>query len=100
MKIVDTVVLISSLDPEHPLYTSALKHLQSLILSEEVYIPSAVLLECDLVLKGEGFSKEERTAIFEKLTRIIPENKILPIAVNVLKKLSIWKVRKHILTPL
>lgn len=86
MKIIDTVVLISSLDPEHPLYKDAIKHLQSVIFSEEIYVPSAILLECDLVLKGKGFSKEERAIIFERLTRLIPKNKILPITVSVLKR--------------
>lgn len=86
MKILDTVVLISSLDPDHPLYRDALKHLESVILLDDVFVPSVVVLECDLVLKGEGFSNEERSKIFEKLTRIIPENKILPILINVIKK--------------
>jgi predicted nucleic acid-binding protein len=45
MKIIDTVVLIASLSPKHPLYMNALKHLQSVILLEDVYVPSVVLLE-------------------------------------------------------
>lgn len=86
MKIIDTVVLISSLDPEDPLHEKGFKHLRSLILSEEVYVPSVVLVECDLVLKTKEFSNEERSRIFKKLARLIPENKILPIPVTVLKK--------------
>jgi predicted nucleic acid-binding protein len=88
MKIIDTVVLISSLDPEHPLYRDAIKHLQSVIFSEEIYVPSVVLIECDLVLKAKGFSKEERSIIFERLTQLIPENRILPITINVLKRIA------------
>ena len=86
MKIIDTVVLIASFDPQHPLYGTAVKHFQSVILSDDVHVPAVVLLECDLVLKGKGFSKEERSTIFEKLANIIPENKILPLVVDILKK--------------
>jgi len=86
MKIIDTVVLIASFDPQHPLYGTAVKHLQSVVLSDDVYVPSTILLECDLVLKGRGFSQEERSTIFEKLANIIPEDKVLPLVVEILKK--------------
>ncbi len=53
------MVLIASLDPAHPLHRRALYHL-SRVSGEEVYVPSAAVLEMDLELETHRFSKEER----------------------------------------
>lgn len=85
MKIIDTEVLIATLDPEHPLYDDAIRHLKSVITSEDFYVPSIALMECDLVLKTHRFSKEERYRIFERLIQLLPLEKILPITPNILR---------------
>ncbi|MHA1605111.1 MAG: type II toxin-antitoxin system VapC family toxin [Candidatus Freyarchaeota archaeon] len=86
MRIIDTMVIIPCLDQNHPLYRDAVKHLASVSYSKDVYVPSAVLLECDLVMKNRGIPKKDRTALFEKLSLIIPKDKILPITVTILRK--------------
>jgi len=78
LKIIDTVVLISSNDPTHPLYPRARQHLLSLISSEDVFIPTIVLTEYDLELKTHGFSASDRERIFRDLELMIPDQKILP----------------------
>ncbi|MEM2146917.1 MAG: PIN domain-containing protein [Candidatus Jordarchaeaceae archaeon] len=86
MKIIDTMVIIPALDQNNPLYKDAIKHLASISHSKDIYVPSAVLLECDLVMKNKGITKKDRAELFEKLSQIIPKNKILPITVTILKK--------------
>ncbi|MEX2753241.1 MAG: type II toxin-antitoxin system VapC family toxin [Candidatus Freyarchaeota archaeon] len=86
MKTIDAMVIIATLDPKHPLYREAIKHLASIPHSEDIYVPSAVLLECDLVMKNRGVSRKDRAELFEKLSTIIPKNKVLPITVTTIRK--------------
>ncbi|MHA1262629.1 MAG: DUF7557 family protein [Candidatus Freyarchaeota archaeon] len=55
--------IIPCLDQNHPLYRDAVKHLASVSYSKDVYVPSAVLLECDLVMKNRGIPKKDRAAL-------------------------------------
>ncbi|MEM2985145.1 MAG: hypothetical protein QXL24_07980 [Candidatus Jordarchaeaceae archaeon] len=86
MKTIDAMVIIATLDPKHPLYREAIKHLASIPHSEDIYVPSAVLLECDLVMKNRGVSRKDRAELFEKLSTIIPKNKVIPITVTTITK--------------
>ncbi|MGQ9723218.1 MAG: type II toxin-antitoxin system VapC family toxin [Candidatus Jordarchaeum sp.] len=86
MKIIDTMVIIPSLDQNHPLHRDALKHLTAVSYSKDIYIPSAVLLESDLVMKNNRIPKKDRAELFEKLSLIIPKNKVLPITATILRK--------------
>ncbi|MHA1334025.1 MAG: type II toxin-antitoxin system VapC family toxin [Candidatus Odinarchaeia archaeon] len=79
IRIIDTVVLVASTDPSHSLYKKALEHLVSVRDSNETYVPSVVLLEYDLVLKKQKISEDIRVKNFEILSKIIPDNKILPL---------------------
>lgn len=85
-KMLDTVALVAFVDPKHPLHTTAKKHVESLTTEPEVFLPSTVLLELDLVLKGTEFKPHQRKEIFELLRKVIPENKILPLTMEVMKK--------------
>lgn len=86
MKIIDTEVLVASLDPEHRLYNKAIKHLQSITISKEVFVPSITLLECNFVLRHEKLSKEEIISIYEKFVQLIPDEKIIRLTPSLLKK--------------
>jgi len=77
LKIVDTVVLISSNDPTHPLHSKAKQHLLSISLSGDIFVPTIVLAEYDLELKTHGFSANARERIFRNLEVLIPNNKIV-----------------------
>src|SRR5437879_13276120 len=61
MRLLDTMVLIASLDTEHPLHKRAIHHLRRAS-SGDVYVPSAAVVELDLELKSHEFSREERRA--------------------------------------
>jgi len=91
MRIIDTMVIIASLNPSHKLYKKAYKHLQSVLLEDDVWVPSFVLLEFDLTLKSKNFSEEERSRFFEKLDQIIPKNKILLVTPRILKRAAYMK---------
>jgi predicted nucleic acid-binding protein len=78
LKIVDTVVLVSSNDPTHPLYPVAQQHLLSLSSIADFFVPTIVLVEYDLELKTHGFSVSDREKIFRALEILIPRNKIIP----------------------
>src|SRR2546422_8836649 len=59
MRLLDTMVLIASLETEHPLHKRAMQHLRRASLGD-VYVPSVAVLEMDLELKSHGVSSGER----------------------------------------
>jgi len=78
LRIIDTVVLVSSNDPTHPLHSRARLHLLSLQFSHDVFIPTIVLTEYDLELKTHNFSPSDRVRIFQDLAVLIPDHKVVP----------------------
>ncbi len=85
MYILDTMVLIGSLDPESPLHKRAMLHLRR-ISAEEVYVPSAAVLEMDLELKTHGFSKDERRDACASLLGYVGEGRILPLTFEIVSE--------------
>jgi predicted nucleic acid-binding protein len=83
MLVLDTMVLIGSLDPESPLHKRAIHHLRR-ARDEDVYVPSAAVLEMDLELKTHGFSREERREASASLLGYVGEEKVLPLTFEVL----------------
>ena len=83
MRLLDTMVLIASLETEHPLHKRALHHLRRAS-SEDVYVPSAAVLEMDLELKSHGFSSDERREASTSLLGYVSVEKILPLNFEVL----------------
>jgi len=72
------MVLICSSDPQHRHYHEALRHLLSIRLSPEVYVPSVILLELDLELRSMQIPSNDRARIFNDFMLIIPIQKMLP----------------------
>ncbi len=85
MYILDTMVLIGSLDPESPLHKRAMLHLRR-ISAEDVYVPSAAVLEMDLELKTHGFSKDERRDACASLLGYVGEERVLPITFEIVSE--------------
>src|SRR2546430_13575268 len=81
MRILDTMVLIASLDSEHAFHKRAMHHLR-LASSENVYVPSAAVLEMDLELKSHGFSSEERRGARSHRPRQLGPGKNLPLRIE------------------
>jgi len=82
MRLLDTMVLIASLDTEHPLHKRAIHHLRRASL-EDVYVPSAAVLEMDLELKSHEFSSEERREASTSLLGYVGRSKVLPLTFEV-----------------
>jgi predicted nucleic acid-binding protein len=82
MRLLDTMVLIASLETEHPLHKRALHHLRRAS-SEDVYVPSAAVLEMDLELKSHGFSGNERREASTSLLGYVGGEKVLPLSFEV-----------------
>jgi len=80
--LLDTLVLIASLDPAHPLHSRAMHHLHRVASGNEVYVPSAALMEMDLELKSHGFHLEERREATASLLGYVPEDNVLPVTLE------------------
>jgi len=62
MKLLDTVVFVSSLNPAANNHKTAISHMMSLRSSRDIFVPSSTLTELDLVLRNNGYTRSE---IFE-----------------------------------
>src|SRR2546422_6928531 len=78
MRLLDTMVLIASLETEHPLHKRAMQHLRRASLGD-VYVPSVAVLEMDLELKSHGFSSDERREARTSLFGYVSGGKILSL---------------------
>ena len=86
MKILDTVALIAFSRPSDRLHEAGKKHIKAVTNTDETFVPSAVLLELDTVLKSRNFSYDERKEIFETLAPVIPNDKVLRLTPPILKR--------------
>lgn len=82
MLLLDTMVLIASLDPMHPLHNRAIHHLKRVGSDDDVQVPSAAILELDLELKSHGFTLDERREAATSLLGYVPEENVLPITLE------------------
>ncbi|HYB04336.1 MAG TPA: PIN domain-containing protein [Nitrososphaerales archaeon] len=85
-RILDTVVLVSFVDSRHPLHQAGKKHVESLATEPDVFLPSTAIIELDLVFKGARFKYQQRREIYELLRQVIPDEKVLPLTLSVMKK--------------
>lgn len=73
MKIIDTVVLVAYVNPLDPRCENATRHITSISEKEEIFVPSATLLEFDLELKAHEVSDERETVHSRLLFQHQPE---------------------------
>jgi len=71
MKLLDTVVFVSALDPDDRHYKTAMSHLKSVRSSQEVYVPTSTLTELDIVLRNNGYSRNEIFETWQALSPLI-----------------------------
>ncbi|MEM3696420.1 MAG: PIN domain-containing protein [Candidatus Bathyarchaeia archaeon] len=84
MKILDTVVLIASLDPMHPLFNKAVQHLYSVRTANDIFVLCLTLHECNLVLRKRKFPPSQRERIFRNIALIIPKQKLIPTEASII----------------
>ncbi len=86
MQIADTALLAAFRDKTDPRYRKANDYVVDISLKKDIFVPSATLLEFDLVLKAHGFSREARAEIHSTLARMIPRCRVLPLTPDVLRR--------------
>ena len=97
MRIFDTIVLLAFLDPADPRFFKANEYVLDITSLEDIFVPSAVLLEFDLELKAHGIVDQERDGIHSRTAKLIPARKILSLTPSILghasrlTKLAKWR---------
>jgi predicted nucleic-acid-binding protein len=86
LQIVDTVVLLAFLDKDDPRFEKANAHVLGISTKQDIFVPSATMLELDLELKTHGIDDEARVDIHSRLARLIPQSRILPLTPGVLSR--------------
>jgi predicted nucleic acid-binding protein len=94
LKLLDTEVLIASLNKNHKLYRKAIMHLQSIRNPTDVFVLCLVFHECDLVLRKNRFSSSDRERIFQNLSLIIPKDRIVATEPRFLRKAANLEANK------
>jgi predicted nucleic acid-binding protein len=89
-RILDTVVLVSFVDPKHPLHKGGKKYVESLATEPDVFLPSISIIELDFVFKAAEFKFQQRKEIFAILRQVIPDEKVLPLTLSVMEKAMSW----------
>jgi predicted nucleic-acid-binding protein len=87
-RIIDTVVLIAFSNQNDPLNEKASEYLFEIGIGQDIFVPSAALLEFDLELKTHGIDDKNRETLHSKLKQLIPQNKVLPLTPAVLERAS------------
>lgn len=82
MRLLDTMVIIGSLDRTSKLHPRCIKYLSSVYEGKETFVPAISILETDLVMKARRYSYEERRISWQALDYKIPINKIVTNSVS------------------
>lgn len=84
MKLLDTMVLVSAVNPDDKYHSAGMTHLNSLRSLEDVYVPTSTLTEFDLVLRKRGYEETEvretwaalAPLIGDKITAVTPSARL------------------------
>lgn len=71
MKLLDTIVFVSALNPVDSHHKTAMSHVRSLRSGQDMYVPTSSLTELDLVLRNNGYSRNEIFETWEALAPLI-----------------------------
>ena len=71
MRLLDTIVIVSALNPDDRYHKDALSHLRSLKADQDVYAPTSTLTEFDLVLRNRGYTESEIEGTWKALVPLI-----------------------------
>ncbi len=82
MKLLDTVVIIGSLDRTSKLHHRCMEHLDSVQEEGGTLVPAVAILEADLVMKSRNYRFEERRVSWHALEYKIPTSKILANSIS------------------
>ena len=79
-------MLLAFLDKDDPRFEKASAHVMNVSLRQDIFVPSATMLELDLELKTHGVGRDPRMEIHFRLARLIPQSRVLPLTSEILGK--------------
>jgi len=82
MRLIDTVVLVSSINPNDRLHLKSRNYLNAVTSDRQTFVPAPALIEFELELKSHKFDEKERITVFEDLAPFIPKNKVVAQSVT------------------
>jgi predicted nucleic-acid-binding protein len=88
MQIIDTIVLLAYLDEKDTRSQRATEYVFDIGLRTDLFVPSATMHELDLEIKAHRIRYGERPGIYSRLTRLLPQDRILPSTPLVLRRAS------------
>jgi predicted nucleic acid-binding protein len=71
MKLLDTMVFVSALNPRDSHHKAAMSHLRSIRSNRDVFVPTSTLTELDLVLRNNGYTRNEMFETWQALSPLI-----------------------------
>lgn len=86
MQLIDTIVIVSSIDAESKHHHIARKYLDAATRDEQTFVPQAVVLEFDLVMKGRNYTAGQKKDAFDWLGDLVPDAKLIANSVGSMKK--------------
>ncbi len=78
MRLLDTVVIIGSLNPKDKTHVRSMEHLRGVTSHSDTLVPMVSLIEADLVMKIKGYEHSERELSWRALESKIPPSRIIP----------------------
>lgn len=82
MKLLDTMVLVSAMNPDDRHHKTGMAHLRALQAPEGSYVPTSILTEFDLVLRNRGYDESEVKETWTALAPLIGKN-VAPVTPSV-----------------
>lgn len=80
MKLLDTMVLVSAMNPADKYHKTGKAHLRTLQSSGEGYVPTSTLMEFDLVLRNRGYYEGEIKETWDALAPMIGQKIVVTFA--------------------
>ena len=71
MKLLDTIVLVSAMNPDNKYHKTGMSYLTTLQSTEETYVPTSTLTEFDLVMRNSEYTESEIAETWTALTPLL-----------------------------
>ena len=71
MKLLDTIVLVSAMNPANKYHKTGMSYLTTLRSAEETYVPTSTLTEFDLVMRNSEYSESEIAETWTALAALL-----------------------------
>ncbi len=88
MRLLDTVVLVGSLNIKDKHHKKAVRYLDMLSVDNDTFIPVSTMLEFDLLMKARDYTDNERRSTWIELSPKISSQKVLGQSVTTLVRAS------------